>query len=265
MPVEDLETTDSMVDFGDFTNEVDVHVEPMPSVPVEEVLRVESFRNTGLNHWSARLTTGLPMGGHVEAELSETERQYWPFKNTDQWKLAMWALFPTPLPKPRAELAIVAKHAVWAKPDSCFESWGAFQRLVQQVEAKGGEWRRYVIHRGDQDPMWYPVQIRFWARDSLELLKELVGDVKVVENMKWAPEKVYNSKGDRLYSELWTGDWWWKMQVLIDQYFADFRKKSVASWRRAGRVTQLQLFQSFSRRIRRYCLETQSTKLGRCI
>jgi hypothetical protein len=31
-----------------------------------------------------------------------------------------------------------------------------------------------------------------------------MGDIKVVEHMKWAPEKVYNSKGERLYSELWT-------------------------------------------------------------
>jgi hypothetical protein len=217
VPVDDSEEAESVAGFGDFLNEMDIDVEPTPPVPVEESMRVEAFQHAGFNDRSARLTVGLAVsGGDVDEELSSTERQYWPFKNRDQWKLAMWALFPTPLPKPRAELAIVAKHAVWAKPESCFESWGAFQRQVQQVEAKGGEWKRYIINRSDQDPTWYPVQIRFWARDSLEILKELVGDVKVAENMKWAPEKVYNSEGKRLYSELWTGDWWWKMQVLVD-------------------------------------------------
>ena len=36
--VEDLETTDSMADLGDFPNDVDVHIERMPLVPVEEVI-----------------------------------------------------------------------------------------------------------------------------------------------------------------------------------------------------------------------------------
>jgi Plavaka transposase len=148
---------------------------------------------------------------------SAVKTTYWPFKSEEQWKLAMWALFPTPLPRPRAERAIVAKYAVWAKPEFCFESWGQFQRLVQQVEAKGGEWRRKVLPRNDKDPLWYPEAINFYARNSLEILKELVADVKVAEHMKWAPEKVYNSKGERLYSELWTGDWWWRKQVVISR------------------------------------------------
>jgi hypothetical protein len=33
--------------------------------------------------------------------------------------------------------------------------------------------------------------------------------------MKWAPEKCFNSKGERVFSELWSGDWWWRMQVYL--------------------------------------------------
>jgi len=162
------------------------------------------------------LTLGLAIEESLDlerSEFSEYEKTYWPFKNKDQWHLALWALFPTPISRPRAERAIVAKFAVWAKPESCFESWGEFQRLIQNVEEKGGKWHRKVLQRVDRDPSWYPTEIRFWERNSLDILKELVADIKVAEHMKWAPEKVYNSKGERLYSELWTGDWWWRKQV----------------------------------------------------
>jgi hypothetical protein len=35
----------------------------------------------------------------------------------------------------------------------------------------------------------------FWSRDALPVVKELVGDESLAKDMKWAPEKLYNSKG----------------------------------------------------------------------
>ncbi len=63
-------------------------------------------------------------------------------------------------------------------------------------------------------PPWAPLSIEYWQRDSLEVLKDIVGDVRLSSEMKWAPEKLYNTQGVRLYSELWTGDWWWEKQVV---------------------------------------------------
>jgi len=189
--------------------------------------------NAGIATANVWLTLGLAVAESLEVELSESsesETTYWPFKNKEQWQLALWALFPTPISRPLAERAIVAKFAVWAKPESCFESWGEFQRLVHSVEEKGGKWHCKVLHRVEKDPPWYPVEVRFWERNSLDILKELVVDIKVqAEHMKWAPEKVYNSKVERLYSEIWTRDWWWRKQVPFNNIAADFRKRSIAS------------------------------------
>lgn len=125
----------------------------------------------------------------------------------------MWALYPEPLSKPRLERAILKTHASWGNPECLFETWGDWESRVNQVSAKGGQWERAFVLRSEKDPSWVPEALRFHKRNSLEILKEIVGDIKVVEHMKWAPEKVYNSKGERLYSELWTADWWWRKQV----------------------------------------------------
>ena len=60
---------------------------------------------------------------------------------------------------------------------------------------------------------WVPAKILFWSRDALPVVKELVGDEALAKDMKWSPAKLYNSKGERLYSELYSGNWWWETQV----------------------------------------------------
>jgi hypothetical protein len=52
----------------------------------------------------------------------------------------------------------------------------------------------------------------------MKVLKNLVVDAHLSPHMKWAPETVLNSKNERLWSELWSGDWWREKQVLIITY-----------------------------------------------
>jgi hypothetical protein len=39
-------------------------------------------------------------------------------------------------------------------------------------------------------------------RDTLEVLEDIVEDIRLVISMKWASEKYYNSSRERIYSEL---------------------------------------------------------------
>ena len=39
-------------------------------------------------------------------------------------------------------------------------------------------------------------------RDTLEVLEDIVGDIRLIISMKQAPEKYYNSSRERIYSEL---------------------------------------------------------------
>jgi len=62
----------------------------------EEDLRYESFVNAGISTANVWLTLGLAVAESLEveqSESSESETTYWPFKNKEQWQLALWALF----------------------------------------------------------------------------------------------------------------------------------------------------------------------------
>jgi hypothetical protein len=55
----------------------------------------------------------------------------------------------------------------------------------------------------------------FW-RDPIECIQHLLEDPYLSQNMTFAPRRVYTSDAEnknRIYNEMWTGDWWWRMQV----------------------------------------------------
>lgn len=67
--------------------------------------------------------------------------------------------------------------------------------------------------RGVDALSWQPAQVEYWHRDALDVLKDMVGDVRLAPHMTWGPKRLYNADGQRLYGELWSGDWWWNKQV----------------------------------------------------
>ncbi len=79
--------------------------------------------------------------------------------------------------------------------------------MCEQFEAIGdeldedGEPRREVLH--------------LWKRDPVECIRELIGNPAFRELIRYAPEQLFaDCMGeDRMYGEMWTGDWWWKIQV----------------------------------------------------
>jgi hypothetical protein len=63
--------------------------------------------------------------------------------------------------------------------------------------------------------------LEFYSRDVIESIRCLYGDPQFAQQLAFAPERHYTSheRTTRVYSEMYTGDWWWKVQVshtLID-------------------------------------------------
>ena len=58
-------------------------------------------------------------------------------------------------------------------------------------------------------------QLQFYHRDVLLCIRALYGDAAFANNLVFAPEKHYtdHERKCRVYSEIYTGDWWWAVQV----------------------------------------------------
>jgi Plavaka transposase len=58
-------------------------------------------------------------------------------------------------------------------------------------------------------------RLEFYYRDMLECIRSLFGDPQFAQDLVFAPERHYTSheRKSRLYHEMYTGDWWWTIQV----------------------------------------------------
>ena len=64
--------------------------------------------------------------------------------------------------------------------------------------------------------------MEFYSRDVIDSIRSLYGDPRFAQHMAFAPERHYTSheRTTRIYNEMYTGDWWWTVQVSytpIDQ------------------------------------------------
>jgi len=47
----------------------------------------------------------------------------------------------------------------------------------------------------------------------IDCVRYLIGQVAYTSDLVYAPIQAYDTSGERLYSEMHTGDWWWDIQV----------------------------------------------------
>ena len=54
-------------------------------------------------------------------------------------------------------------------------------------------------------------------RNPVDIVQHLIGLVHLHAQIRYGPERhttiTVNGERIRVYSEMWTGDWWWRMQV----------------------------------------------------
>jgi hypothetical protein len=57
--------------------------------------------------------------------------------------------------------------------------------------------------------------LQFHFRDILDCIRGIYGDPEFVRDLVFAPERHYvdHERTRRVYSEMYTGDWWWSVQV----------------------------------------------------
>jgi len=59
--------------------------------------------------------------------------------------------------------------------------------------------------------------IELFYRDPMEAVRHLLSRPDFTEHMDFIPKRVYtdSDESERLYSEMSTGDWWWRVQVCF--------------------------------------------------
>ncbi|QRV97235.1 hypothetical protein RhiJN_25254 [Ceratobasidium sp. AG-Ba] len=109
-----------------------------------------------------------------------------------------------------------AKNPYFELPRTRCWYWKNMSELNQDVDLlpHGPEWRcRTLRIPGDSSD----VIVHLWMRDIVELVRHLIGNRRFMDQMRFAPELHWASddRSQRVYDEMWSGDWWWRMQNII--------------------------------------------------
>lgn len=75
-------------------------------------------------------------------------------------------------------------------------------------------WQATILEPDTPIPPLAPIEL-YW-REPIAIVQYLVANPQLREGMQFAPVKVFeeeDGKQKRIFSEMWTGEWWWRMQV----------------------------------------------------
>lgn len=163
-----------------------------------------------------------------------------PFQNDEEWALAKWLIKNVGhnAAEEFLKLAVVSTGFVSMDVDSGFHltlcrnlkiqqaasvSFTSKDALYKRVDElpSGVNWHcREVVQEGDlMDANGKPLteRLELWYRDPVECVQELMGNPIFKNHLAYAPTRVYQDREGRVrqIDEMWTGNWWWDVQVSI--------------------------------------------------
>jgi hypothetical protein len=92
--------------------------------------------------------------------------------------------------------------------------WRNSEGLVADVDKlpHGPEWSVVPLVAGQG---LHKRTVYLYKRPIIDVIRELIGNPSFRDCMRFRPERHWTTcaSGARVYSEMWTGDWWWRRQV----------------------------------------------------
>ncbi|KZS96521.1 hypothetical protein SISNIDRAFT_407267 [Sistotremastrum niveocremeum HHB9708] len=151
--------------------------------------------------------------------LQAEDKEMWsPFESEGHWDLAKWlATSGVSQNKINSFLKLPVQDAKFP-----FSSARGLYKTIDTLP-KGPEWKTSDIKvTGDRltdDGAPEVETVELYFRNILECIQDIIGDPALKDDMKCAPCRVWSdeTKTERFYSEMWTGDWWWETQMRLPQ------------------------------------------------
>ena len=137
---------------------------------------------------------------------------YDPFLNKDDFTLASWFL---DFRLSDQGVDQFFKDGLWPA-GSAFRSSHTLRQLVAKMDPEMG------------DDSWTIGTAEFWGtsqtyryRNPVAIVEYLLRQRTFKGDILYAPERTFNTTGERTYSDMHTCDWWWKTQVFLVKLYED--------------------------------------------
>ncbi|KAF8868642.1 hypothetical protein BD779DRAFT_1614940 [Infundibulicybe gibba] len=153
----------------------------------------------------------------LENQIHDGMNQWAPFASQEEWGLAVWLMKNVGQTSTDEFLKLPAMRD---RMNLSFHNNRSFLKRVDTLPT-GPNWECEIVTApGDQcgeDGEIVGEDMELWYRDPVECIKELLSNPAFKDSISYVPERVYTSSDgdDRIYDEMWTGDWWWDTQTKL--------------------------------------------------
>lgn len=102
-----------------------------------------------------------------------------------------------------------------------FESNYMFYKKIDALPSSEASWNVEVFEAvGEvvgEDGRPKKEKVELWQRNPVDCIRELMGNSAFRDSIRYAPERQYADVGgkERIYSNMWTANWWWDVQVSM--------------------------------------------------
>nr|VWO99055.1 Uncharacterized protein [Ganoderma boninense] len=189
-------------------------------VTVEEVEEESSEEKSWIHERfpgevAASLGTGVTVfSDALEEQNSMQEQPYAPFRDRKEWGLAKWLMRRTNQTGADEYLKLEITRTV-TKPS--FKNKVAMFRKVDALPV-GPRWYCDIVNvTGDcvgPKGELLTEELDLWRRDAVDCIRDLIGNPAFKDVIVYEPTRVKRD-GQRYYSEMGTGDWWWNVQKRL--------------------------------------------------
>ena len=142
------------------------------------------------------------------------ESPYHPYSSYNQFRLAASLASPKLLLVNVIQKVAVDSGNAFIPTNLAFGSTNDFLGHIDQLTSLQSAWVQGSLKNHRHDVSWV-TDVKFWHRDPLAVLQEIFENPDLKDSCVWEPVKQYNSEGDRVYTDMYTGDWWWRLQVSM--------------------------------------------------
>lgn len=156
-----------------------------------------------------------PMDDDTDMEAGHTQtgypNPYTPFLDEHEFEFA-FRLVKNGISK-KAIDDIMRLHTIKSNlPNGHFRSAHTLGKKIDRVEPDGIG-KHWIMSTIDYDVQ--NSETRYFWRDPMRVVKDFLQNPSYRNELIYTPCKQTGKFGERIYGELHTGDWWWKLQVKL--------------------------------------------------
>ena len=149
-----------------------------------------------------------------------------PFHSQCDWEVAFWAKMRGPTSSAMSELLAIPEVCPPLFP--CYHVTNVSRKVIEKLGLSYQTTKQLNDIIDNNLPQLHgppPFQckefsigherLQFFFRDTIQCIRSIYGNPSFMQDLVFAPEQHYadNTRTSRVINEMYTGDWWWNVQV----------------------------------------------------